>query len=186
MNDTKSRLIQASIELFSQYGVKRTSMGDIADRANVSRQTLYVNFENKDEMLAAAMKTAVNEIFASLNSQWSECDSVENVLNAYFDIAIVGTYDLLQSQPDSRDILLGVGKKSQKVSEDINKKKVKLLTEQLLPYSDQLKTSGTDVKALSQFIVSTTSSFKYSVKTKKELKGLLKTLKVSVVALVGT
>lgn len=39
------------MRLFARYGVKRTSMGDIAREGGVARQTLYNSFNNKDAVL---------------------------------------------------------------------------------------------------------------------------------------
>ena len=42
--------------MFSRYGVKRTSMVDLAQEAGVSRQTLYNVFRNKDDVLRALIR----------------------------------------------------------------------------------------------------------------------------------
>jgi len=183
MTDIKSTVIQAAIEVFSQYGVKKTSMSDIAERAGVSRQTLYVNFKNKDEMLAAAMQGVIGGIYENLESQWGSCDSVEEKLTAYFDIAIISTYDLLKSQPDSEDILRGVGELSSGVAKNADQKKVRMWTEQLQACEEKLEQAGTNPKAVAQFIVSTTVNLLYTASSRKELKALLQTLKHSVIAL---
>jgi len=186
MKDNKSRLIEAAIKTFSQYGVKKTSMADIADCAGVSRQTVYVNFKNKDEMLAAAMNSVVNDIEDDLRVQWSNTDSIEDKLIAYFDVAVIGIYDRFQTLPDARDLILGVGMLSMCVAQDANKKKARILAEQLQPHAEQLKVAGTDPKSVAQFIVSTAGNMKYTVATRQELETLLHTLKQSVLAMIGT
>jgi len=185
MNDIKSRLIQSAIETFSQYGVKKTSMADIAERAGVSRQTLYINFENKDEMLAAAMISVIDGILENLESQWRKSDSIEDKLNAYFESSTIPIFNMLESQPDAKDLILGVGEHSHKVAKDCEKKKIRLLTDELLPHADQLKKSATTPKDVSTFVVHTSTNFIYTVDTRRELKGLIATLKNSVLAMVG-
>lgn len=46
-----SKILSASIELFSQYGFKTITMDDIARRAGISKKTLYQHFANKQEVV---------------------------------------------------------------------------------------------------------------------------------------
>ena len=43
------------IEVFSNYGFRKTSMSDLAEAAGVSRQTLYNRFKSKEDILHWAM-----------------------------------------------------------------------------------------------------------------------------------
>jgi len=183
MEDVKSTVIQAAIEVFIQYGVKKTSMADIATRAGVSRQTLYVNFEGKDEMLAAAMQAVTDTMLEKLTTKWGRCDSIEDKLSAYFEIVTISTYELLKERPDAKDILLGVGEVSANVAKKVDQRKINMLTQELLVYEEQLARSKTDAKSVAHFVVSTTCNLKYSVKSRRELNALLNTLKLSVLAL---
>lgn len=47
------KIIEASRKLFSRRGFSETSMGDIARAANVARATVYNNFDDKQDILAA-------------------------------------------------------------------------------------------------------------------------------------
>jgi len=46
-----TKILSASIELFSQYGFKTITMDDIARRAGISKKTLYQHFANKQEVV---------------------------------------------------------------------------------------------------------------------------------------
>ncbi|MFA0569760.1 MAG: TetR/AcrR family transcriptional regulator [Vibrio gallaecicus] len=52
----KSQILAAASELFSQYGYK-INMDQIAKAANVSKQTVYSHFKNKDELFETCMQT---------------------------------------------------------------------------------------------------------------------------------
>lgn len=45
------KILNSSIELFSQYGFKTITMDDIARRAGISKKTLYQHFANKQEVV---------------------------------------------------------------------------------------------------------------------------------------
>jgi TetR/AcrR family transcriptional regulator, cholesterol catabolism regulator len=50
-----TKILSASIELFSQYGFKTITMDDIARRAGISKKTLYQHFANKNEVVNEAV-----------------------------------------------------------------------------------------------------------------------------------
>ena len=50
-NATVDRLIASAYECFRQYGIKKTTVEDIADRAKVARPTLYRYFQGKDDLV---------------------------------------------------------------------------------------------------------------------------------------
>lgn len=48
-------LLDAAIGVFARYGYRKTSMDDIARAAGVSRQGLYLQFSNKEELFRRAV-----------------------------------------------------------------------------------------------------------------------------------
>src|SRR5687768_4038150 len=53
VDETKRRIIEAACDLLSQAGYPNVSLDQIADRAGVSRQTIYVQFGSKRGVLQA-------------------------------------------------------------------------------------------------------------------------------------
>jgi AcrR family transcriptional regulator len=49
--DTRGRLLRAAVELFAERGYEATTAAQIADRANVTRTTLFRHFADKREIL---------------------------------------------------------------------------------------------------------------------------------------
>jgi AcrR family transcriptional regulator len=52
---TRQRIIDAAYECFWRAGYNRTSLDTIAERAGVTKRTLYSYFRSKDDLLAAVM-----------------------------------------------------------------------------------------------------------------------------------
>lgn len=50
-------IIDAALECFLQYGFAKTSLDDIARRAQLSRPLLYLQFKNKDELFVETLRT---------------------------------------------------------------------------------------------------------------------------------
>ena len=40
-NNTRDRILRAGLDLFLQQGIRKTSIDDVADRAGVTRVTVY-------------------------------------------------------------------------------------------------------------------------------------------------
>jgi AcrR family transcriptional regulator len=53
---TRQRILAAAYELFYRHGFVRVALDEIADKAGVTKRTLYYHFRSKDDLLAAAME----------------------------------------------------------------------------------------------------------------------------------
>lgn len=75
-------VIDAAIRCFLRYGASRTSMGDIAEEAGISRKTLYRMFEDRSELINRVLSQVLNTMGKK----------VERKLNSYSDVrdAIIG------------------------------------------------------------------------------------------------
>ncbi|MTI94437.1 MAG: TetR/AcrR family transcriptional regulator [Firmicutes bacterium] len=58
----KRNIRKAAFDLFSQYGVQRVSISEIAKKANVSQVTIYNYFGNKSELVKYVVKEYMNDI----------------------------------------------------------------------------------------------------------------------------
>jgi len=57
--DRPGELLSAALELFVERGYSATRLEDIAQRAGVSKGTLYLYFETKEELLKAVVRQAL-------------------------------------------------------------------------------------------------------------------------------
>lgn len=62
-----------ALELFGRYGFRKASMDEIARSADISRQSLYSHFANKEALFRAAVRhgldTALGEVSLRLNEK---------------------------------------------------------------------------------------------------------------------
>ena len=68
----RDRIVQSAIECFSEYGFDRSRMDDIAQRADLSKGTLYLYFKSKEDLFYAicennlkVIKEQLSRIFAT-------------------------------------------------------------------------------------------------------------------------
>jgi len=60
--EVKSKIINASRELFFEFGPSRVKMEEIAEKLAMSKKTLYKHFTSKDDVLAAVLDASHCEI----------------------------------------------------------------------------------------------------------------------------
>ena len=72
MNTTSSkhqRVIERATEVFCRYGFARTTMGDIAERCEISRPALYLLFPDKEAIFTAVVEQMDREKLASIRAE---------------------------------------------------------------------------------------------------------------------
>ncbi|HWH29458.1 MAG TPA: TetR/AcrR family transcriptional regulator [Mycobacteriales bacterium] len=62
MSRTRRAVLDAAAHCVERYGVRRTTMGDIALKAAVAKGTLYNHFRTKDDVLTALVQAAVDDL----------------------------------------------------------------------------------------------------------------------------
>ena len=65
MSRTRVAVLDAAAHCVERYGVRRTTMGDIALKAAVAKGTLYNHFRTKDDVLAALVASRVDAVRAA-------------------------------------------------------------------------------------------------------------------------
>lgn len=101
------QLLVAALETATVHGIAKLSMGDVARRAGLSRQTLYRHFPSKDALVSAVVATEtqllVEQVTAAALAETGPRDSLE----AAFSAALRVTRDhplldrLLRTEPES-------------------------------------------------------------------------------------
>jgi len=70
--DIPTEILEAAKELFFKHGFKRISIEDICNKAEISRRTFYVYYENKTDLLIKLLEQIrennLREIFSVANS----------------------------------------------------------------------------------------------------------------------
>jgi AcrR family transcriptional regulator len=82
----QAALLEAAVSVFARYGFRKTSMEEVARAAGVSRQGLYLQFANKEELFRKALEHSLNnQLTAALAALAQREDSLESRLVAACD-----------------------------------------------------------------------------------------------------
>ena len=79
--DTANRIIAAAYRCFEQYGIRKTTIEDIANEASLSRPTVYKHFPSKDDIVDAIKDLESAKVNAVIRRTIShEHNSFEDIL----------------------------------------------------------------------------------------------------------
>ena len=77
---TKEAVARAAVRCFKRFGVRKTSMVDVAEAANLSRQTIYRLFESRPALLAYIAGHRIAAMGELLKPYFAELDDLEDAL----------------------------------------------------------------------------------------------------------
>lgn len=85
-NDKKKAVRQTALELFDQYGFDKVSMTDIAEKAHVSRASVYNFFESKDNLRRIIIKDILDESVGKVKKLLEEPSNFIDKISEYIQI----------------------------------------------------------------------------------------------------
>lgn len=77
----REQIMLTALDLFSQYGIKKVTMNDIACHLGISKRTLYRHFEDKETLLIDGLEYQDNQLVALWNELGKgPCTVLEKIL----------------------------------------------------------------------------------------------------------
>jgi AcrR family transcriptional regulator len=185
MNQKQINILLAAVDVFSRYGFKKTTMGDIADHVGISRQTLYASYANKEEVMAAAMLFLTEKTLVEVREIWQTQSTLSEKVDAFFEHTILKYFRAVQSMPDSEDLLSGPDGFGKDALKHVDQLKTELLADLFAPYETPLAKLDTNPKDFADFVLKSASGFKYSAESEEQLLKLLGSLKQSMMLMLA-
>ncbi|MFN3871290.1 MAG: TetR/AcrR family transcriptional regulator [Aquificaceae bacterium] len=74
---TKEKILEASLKLFSQRGIRETTIKDIAKEVGITEGAIYRHFESKEEIVLELFKIHSEDLYNRLVSAFREEPSYE-------------------------------------------------------------------------------------------------------------
>ena len=172
--------LDSAMSVVARYGMKRTTMVDLARAVGVSRQTLYDKFGDKDGVMAAGIDHMAQGIARDLRAAFAEPSDLAGKLDAYFEVAVWPMYETMQAMPDAADFEKGMGPASMAASRKASELKQASLSDML---HAELPPQTEPPETVAAFVEQSSSRAKMSDITREDLERFLAVLKASVVAL---
>lgn len=177
--DTEKQLkvLDAALEVFLRFGFKKTTMGDIAKRAEMSRPSLYLVYPNKEEILRAVFIRKMEDFSREAERKLEKCSGLEAGISAVLNSWILEPYELIRTSPESEEILdLG-----HNFAPDLREQMLGEIERQLLAViqsgadrgSSAAERSGVTIETVARLIAVSTAEMKQLIRNPEELHQLL-------------
>lgn len=79
--ETRERIMRAASELMSERGSVDFQMGEVSDRCNMSKGSLYYYFVDKDDLVRAIFERAIDELLSSIERVVANASTPEDALH---------------------------------------------------------------------------------------------------------
>ena len=108
--DTRTRLIEAAIGLFTQHSFAGTSLQMIADELGLTKAAIYHHFRTREQLLAAVIEPMLDElrtVVKSAETKHTPHARAEHMLNGYAALAVRnrGLVAVLATDPSVATVL---------------------------------------------------------------------------------
>ena len=92
--DVAQRILQAAIRVFNKYGLRKTTMRDIAESAGMSKSSLYYYFRDKKKILSSVIRQEAEILIEKLRTAVREASSPQEKLRAYVITRMSSLFEL--------------------------------------------------------------------------------------------
>jgi AcrR family transcriptional regulator len=89
--DTRARIQQVAVELFTEHGYDGTSLREIAERLDVTKAALYYHFKSKEDIVASLMEDYAQKMDALIawgREQPKNAQTRREILSRYVDLMV--------------------------------------------------------------------------------------------------
>jgi AcrR family transcriptional regulator len=84
--DTRARILEVALDLFTARGLQQTSLREIADRLGLTKPALYYHFTSRDDLVRSLMQPFVDDGDALLDRVERDGADARELLGEYFDL----------------------------------------------------------------------------------------------------
>lgn len=86
--DTRERIIATAQELFSRFGLRKTTLEEIIRRANVAKGTLYKYFSNKEVLFMEVVERESETLTTLLREAVRQAPTPQGKMTAYLKVRV--------------------------------------------------------------------------------------------------
>jgi AcrR family transcriptional regulator len=104
-SEKEDRVLEAATAVFLRYGYRRTTMGDLAAAAGISRPALYLLFCNKERIFDASLRRLFAGLLDRIQAETAVQETPLQKLRIAFELWAVQPFALMQGSPDARDLV---------------------------------------------------------------------------------
>ncbi len=177
-------LVEAAIRVIQRYGIRRTTMHDVAAEAGVSRQTLYTVFSNKEALLRGTVRLIADRSIEAIERDCAADTPLHEQLDVVFRELALRPFQLVHNSPEASDIVEGLTAACAEEVRDAATRSRAVLARLFTPYAAAFADADTSVDAFADFLQTALSGLKKLARDEAHLRESLAMLKRMVLLLV--
>lgn len=158
-------------------------MADIAQEANVTRQTVYNSFPNTDEVLRAAIRLYIEDQWQKIKRAWIDCSDLGAQLDILFQHFAIEPWEFINSSAEAAELEHGyneAGRAEVAASRLGFRKEVAAI---FSPYESILQKRETSSLAVADMLGWAIEGIKHNSDNKATMMEAVSTLKAALIAL---
>jgi len=180
MTEREEQIIDAMLAVILRFGYSRMTMNDVAREAGLSRQSVYLCFRTKADLLNAATDLIAERTLAGIREGLAAQEDLSTRLDIIFHAIAVHSYEQMQKSVDATDIVNGFNDVAGDALRRAETAYTAIIAEVLTPYEAWLKANGQEIGRFSDYILQSLMAFKHIPKDRAHLDQLLSSLRGSV------
>ncbi|MBX3248463.1 MAG: TetR/AcrR family transcriptional regulator [Myxococcales bacterium] len=100
-SDKRERILRAAIEVFAKNGFYATRVSEIAKAAGVADGTIYLYFENKDDVLVSIFEDRISKLLVVLRRALDDEDTIDGKVRRIIELQL----GLLEGERDLAEVI---------------------------------------------------------------------------------
>ncbi len=175
-DDKQTRVLKVAKELFNHYGFRKTTMNDIAIKAEISRQTLYGLYPNKEAVLRGAMIEFLYANLEEMEQGIQDSMSLKEQLEFFCERVVIAAYTSVYMSPHTIELGEAFERVGEDVLEDVGARHKQILASIFAPYAGPRNAMCMTAEEICEFFLFAARGLKEEVKSLEELRPLLTNL----------
>lgn len=102
--DKRSDVLKAAAALFAQFSLRKVTVDEIAEKASVSKATIYKYFDSKEEVFDQVVKIESHQLWEAVTEAVNTAPSMVEKLKAYLLTKITRIHDLVNFYRVTREM----------------------------------------------------------------------------------
>jgi AcrR family transcriptional regulator len=178
-------VIRAANRVFLRFGFRRTTMGDIADEARMSRPALYLVFPSKQQIFAAVLARALDAELDEIRTGVAKAARPRDKLLVALDIWCVRNYELTHASAGAQDLYDSSFEVAGDVASRAGAAFDAIVAEILAPLVAARPLVALSAREIARLISSAIVGFKATAKNAKQLRATIRSFVAVILASLG-
>lgn len=172
----EDRILASAARVFQRYGFRKTTMGDLAEAAQMSRPALYLVYPSKVEVFAAAVAQVFAALLDEVRDAMAGSSRPAEQLRRGFEIWCVRQFEKGRAAPDTADLLESSTLYAPEATAQAFAGFNTMVAETLRPLLGKPLGSGTSADQLAEMMCSAALGFKATAQNVVQLRSLIECL----------